>query len=178
MFTIIEQFDVSEVYFIGSVASAIPHTRQPRVHASVATEAFKEKFEGTNVQFGSYSGPSSIITSMTLETADRGVPMCSLVAEIPHYPFLDLPTYPKSMLAMCVALNSVLDIEIDLETLYDATAQVERQLDETMQDNDEFEQLVRTLEEAYDRERSQGDEGLLKRLIDDIDLEGGQGPIE
>ncbi len=172
IFQVAEQFGVSQIYFIGSVASAIPHTREPRVRASVATAALKEHLQGVaNVEFGDYSGPSSLVTSLAHESAQRGLDMWSLVVEIPHYPFLEMPTYPKSMLNICLALNALLDSEIALETLYDASAQVEQQLNETMQENEDFEQLVRKLEQAYDRERSQSDEDLLKRLIDDIDLD-------
>ncbi|MFO7947684.1 MAG: PAC2 family protein [Armatimonadota bacterium] len=176
IFEIAQQFNVSGIYFIGSVAGAIPHTREPRVRATVATEALKKDLQGVaNVEFGDYAGPSGLVTSLADEAAQRGVNMWSLVVEIPHYPFLEMPTYPKSMLNICLALNALLDIEISLETLYDASAQVEQQLNETMQENEDFEQLVRKLEQAYDRERSQSDEDLLKRLIDDIDLEQDEG---
>jgi len=102
--------------------------------------------------------------------------MRSLVVEIPHYPFLEMPTYPRSILKTAGTLDDLLALDLDLTDLDEAAEEADRKLDAVMADNDEFRELVAKLEEAYEYEETPGDERLLRRLIDSIDLE--EGPAE
>lgn len=172
IFALAEEFEVKQVYFIGSVASPIPHTREPRIRASVASAELKAQLADAGVEFTDYKGPASIITSLAHRAAGKGIEMRSLVVEVPHYPFLDMPAYPKSILKAISALSKLLHLDLSLADLYEAADTAEAKLNATAEENDDFKELVTKLEEAYDYEQSSADEDRLRRLIDGIDREG------
>ncbi len=174
IFAVARQFGVQEFYFIGSVSSPIPHTREPRVRASVATEALKEKLKEFDIGFGDYEGPAGLVTYLTMLSVDEGVDMSNLVLEVPHYPFLDMPTYPRSILRAVSVLGRLLDLDIGSSDLVTAADTTEDKLNEAMAENEAFNELVKKLEEAYDSEEAAGDQDLLRRLIEGLDLSGDQ----
>ena len=172
IFAVARQFQVKEFYFVGSVASPIPHTRAPRVHASVPEEALKEKLKEFDLGFGDYEGPAGLVTFLSMLSVDEGIEMSNLVLEVPHYPFLDMPAYPKSILKAVSVLCRLLDLDIGSSDLVAAADRTEDKLNEAMTENEAFNELVKKLEEAYDSEEAAGSEDLLRRLIEGIDLSG------
>lgn len=172
LFQVAEDFGVQEIYFVGSVAGSVPHTREPRVRGSASSQALKAGLDAAGVEYSDYEGPASIVTSLTYQASERGISMRSLVVEVPHYPFLEMSTYPRSILKVASVLNVLLGLELDLTDLQDATEAADAKLNAIMEDHDEFRELVRKLEEAYDSEEPTPDEDLLKRLLDGIDLDG------
>ena len=172
MFGLAEEFGVNQLYFVGSVAGSVPHTREPRLRASVARPDLKAGLDRQTIDFGDYEGPASIVTSLAYHSPDRGIEMRTLVAEVPHYPFLEMSTYPKSILRTTSALNTLLGLDLDLTDLQEATKAADTKLNAIMEENEEFEELVKKLEDAYDDEAASPDDELLKRLLDGVDLEG------
>jgi len=170
LFEVAEEFGVKEVYFTGSVAAALPHTREPRIRASVSDERLKAKLAGLGVGYSEYQGPASITTALSYESRERGLGMRSLVVEVPHYPFVDMPAYPKSILRTTSALNELLNLGLDLEDLRRSSDVVTERLNAIAEENETFRELVAKLEASYDREESDSDQELLKRLMDGIDL--------
>ncbi len=178
IFSIADEMGVRDIYFVGSVASPIPHTREPRITASVADESLKESMEGLEVGFGEYEGPASITTCLAYHSTALELSMRTLVAEVPHYPFLDMPTYPPSILKVTSMLNDLLGLGLDLSDLEASAATAREKLNRLMEENESFRDLVEKLEEAYEYQETSADEQLLRRLIDSIDLEGDAGQTE
>ncbi len=174
IFELAHHFGIEALYFVGSVASPIPHTREPRIRASVSSESLKQDLESAGIAFTEYEGPASVVTSLAYHAEDAAVHMTSLVVEVPHSPFLLMPTYPKSIAKVLSALNWLLGLDLDWADLQDSARVTEAKLDALMTENREFGRIVRKLEEAYDMEEP-GEEELLKRLLDDIELEGPEG---
>ncbi|MFQ6130468.1 MAG: PAC2 family protein [Armatimonadota bacterium] len=175
LFDLAEECGVKEFYFVGSVAGPVPHTREPRIRASVPRQDLKERLGAAGVEFTNYEGPASLVTLLAHQSVDRGIEMRSLVVEIPHYPFLEMPTYPKSILKATSALNTLLGLDLDLSDLRESSAKVDEKLDAVMEDSDEFRELVAKLERAYDYEESAAEEERLRRLIEMIDLGDDEG---
>lgn len=173
IFEVARELEIEEIYFVGSVASPIPHTMPPRLRASMADERLKAGLEDAGVLFGEYEGPASIITSLAYHSTALDIAMRSLVVEIPHYPFLEMPTYPRSILKVTSALNRLLDLDLDLADLQASAADADAKLNALVEDNEEFAELVARLEEAYEYEETPRDEDLLRRLIDSVDLDEG-----
>jgi len=167
-----EEYGTEAIFFIGSVSSPIPHTREPRVRSSVADEALTKTRRHHDVGFSDYEGPASFITFLLTLAAARGIEMRTLVVEVPHYPFLDIPAYPASILRVTSVLAEWLGLDLQLSDLRRATNGLREQLDRLMEENEEFGKVVRRLEESYDAEEVSTDEESLRRLIDKIDLGG------
>lgn len=170
-----QEFGVAEMYFVGSVSSPIPHTREPRVHCSAASHELKEKPEAADAQFTDYSGPGSIVNLISMRSLECGIAMMNLVVEVPHYPFLDMPGYPKSIIRIMSVLGELTGLATDLSGLRRSADQAEAQLQRLMDENSEFKRLVERLEASHDYEEYEADEDLLRRLIDGIDLKGDRG---
>lgn len=172
IFAVCAELQVHDVYFVGSVASPVPHTREPRIRADVSDPALKARIAAAGLDFSDYEGPASVTTVLTYHAADADLAWHNLVVEVPHYPFLDMPTYPHSILAVASALNRLAGLNLDLSDLEEAARVARAKLDALAAENSDFRELVIRLEEAYDQAISQDDEELLRRLIDSVDLEG------
>jgi hypothetical protein len=169
-----EDCGVTDAYFVGSVASPVPHTRQPRVHCSYSSRALRDRRHRPDTGLSEYEGPASFTTYLTQTAEGRGLDLQSIVVEIPHYPFLQIPIYAPAILRVLSILQDLTGIQTDTTGLQSLEAKTMRGLGELMQENQEFAELVGKLEHAYDSEETSEDEKLLRRLIDDIDL----GPTE
>ncbi|MGQ9729651.1 MAG: proteasome assembly chaperone family protein [Candidatus Zipacnadales bacterium] len=178
LFALAERFGVREICFVGSVAAPLPHTREPRMTASMGDASLRERLSGMGIGLANYRGPASLITSLCYHAAERGIEMRSLVVEVPHYPFIEMPAYPRSILKATAALNTLFDLQLDLSDLERAAKSVEERLNAVMEENDSFRQLVQKLEAVHDREELGEDAELLKRLIDSINLGGDGEPSE
>ena len=172
VFGLAHELGIKEFYFVGSVASPLPHTREPRIRASVPGEHLKPALKRVGTDFGDYEGPSSIVTSLAHHAGDRGIEMRVLVVEVPHYPFLDMPAYPRSILKTTSTLSKLLRLDLDLSDLRESADAAEEKLNAVMEENEDFRELVKQLEDDYDQEEPSGDEQRLRRLVDSIDLEG------
>ena len=65
VFELGKEFKVKRIYFIGSVAGPIPHTRETRISCSFSSEKQKVELKNYEVRFTNYEGPASITTLLT-----------------------------------------------------------------------------------------------------------------
>jgi proteasome assembly chaperone (PAC2) family protein len=149
MFAICEDFGVKTIYFIGSVAGLVPHTREPRLFCSVSDRILKETFKHYGVNFTNYEGPASIVTYLTAACRQRGLGMVSLVATIPAYV---QGNNPKCIEAVTKRLAGMLEIDVDLRDMAAVSEAFEKKLVEVIQEQPELAENIRKLEEDYDNE--------------------------
>ena len=169
LFQLIEKFGTREIYFIGSVAGPVPHTREPRISCSVSSEKQKTKLQEYDVRFTNYKGPASITTLLTKLTKDRGIDMVNLVAEIPMYVQTE---NPKGMEAIVKRLIGLLGIDIDLSDLYRMSNEFENNINDAVARQPKLADLVKKLEKDYDKEffgqKEDFEEWLKKQGIDKL----------
>jgi len=149
VFTLCSEFDVRMIYFIGSVAGLVPHTREPRMFCSVSDARLKQDFERYGVQFSNYEGPASIVTYLTASSNKHSLAMTSLVATVPAYVH---GSNPKSIEAVTRRLAGILGLQIELDELRDLGNEFERRLSKVVDEQPELARNVRKLEEDYDNE--------------------------
>ncbi|HOJ32219.1 MAG TPA: PAC2 family protein [Candidatus Hydrogenedentes bacterium] len=152
LFEIAEHYGVSTIWFVGSVAGTVPHTKAPRFFASVSDEKMKELFDRFQLKPSNYEGPASIITHMMTFARDRGIAMGSLVAEIPAYV---QGRNIKCIAAAAEKICAILDIEIDLDDLKIVSQEFDKRLTETAKKRPELAELIRKMELEYDKEQLQ-----------------------
>jgi proteasome assembly chaperone (PAC2) family protein len=116
IFSLCSQFGIKTMYFIGSVAGLVPHTREPRLLCSVSEAKLKETFVRYGVKFANYEGPASFITALTTGAAKHGLSMASLVATIPAYV---QGNNPKCIEAVTRRLAGIFGLQVDLDDLRD-----------------------------------------------------------
>ena len=164
VFSLAEACDVKRIYFIGSVAGVVPHTRQPRLYCSLSDAALKGEFEGYGARFSNYDGPASLVTYLTRQAPSRGVEMAALVAEI--------PAYVQGANPICIAsatrrLAAILGVQLDFAELHAVRHAFDKRLSELVAEREQLAELVRKLEGDYDNEVFDTQMGDLKDWLEE-----------
>jgi len=149
VFALCRQFGVRSVYFIGSVAGLVPHTRDPQFFCSVSDAQMKPRFESYGIKFSDYEGPASVVTYLTTRAKEEGVEMVSIVATVPAYV---QGGNPKCVAAVTRRIAGVLGVRLELDDLQAAADDFERRLTEAVQEQPELAESVTKLEQDYDNE--------------------------
>ena len=157
------EFGVEMIYFIGSVAGLVPHTREPRLFCSVSQAGLKDKFQHYGVKFTNYEGPASIITYLTANCGNRDINMVSLVASIPAYV---QGSNPKCIEAVTRRIAGMLELEINFDDLTSISEEFEKKLHEVVQEQPELENNIHKLEEDYDNDIFNNELGDLKTWLE------------
>lgn len=144
-----EEFNAEVIYFIGSVAGVVPHTRDPRLFASVSRPEVQERIERIGARPSNYEGPASFITHLMHLAGQRGVDLYSLVAEIPAY---IRGSNPRCIEAMVRRLAAILEIQVETEDLRAASDEFERKINRLAAKREELGELIEKLESEYDNE--------------------------
>lgn len=149
IFELVKEFDVKRMYFVGSVAGPIPHTREIRISCSFPSEKQKVELENYDVKFTNYEGPASITTLLTKFSKEKGVEMINFVAEIPIYV---QTKNPKGIKAIVKRLIKLLNIDIDLDELSAMSNEFEKNINELVAKQPKLAEQIKKLEENYDKE--------------------------
>ncbi len=146
---VISEFDVRKVCFAGSVASLIPHTREPHFHSSISDESLKPVLERFDLSPTNYEGPASIVTYLARLSAQRGVEMATVVAEIPAYV---QGKNLKSLESVTRKVAEILDLPLDFDDLKAMADSFSQRLTKTIAERPELADHIRKMEEEYDKE--------------------------
>jgi proteasome assembly chaperone (PAC2) family protein len=149
VFTLCRRFGVRELYFIGSVAGLVPHTRDPRLFCSLSDAGMKPRFEDFGVKFSDYEGPASIVTYLTTRAKEHGLEMVSIVATVPAYV---QGSNPKCIAAVTKRVAGILGVHVETDDLQTTADEFERKLTEVVQEQPELAENVVKLEQDYDNE--------------------------
>ncbi len=163
IFSLCEQFGVKMIYFIGSVAGLVPHTREPRLFCSVSDADLKETFKHYGVKFTNYEGPASIVTHLTANCQKHNLRMVSFVATTPAYV---QGNNPKCIEAVTRRLVGMLELQVKLDDLRTVSDEFEKKLSEIVQEQPELESNIHKLEEDYDNEIFNSEMGDLKKWLE------------
>ncbi len=149
IFAVARQFDVRRIYFIGSVAGLVPHTRRPRMFGSVSAESLRPMLDELGIRPSNYTGPGSLITHLTRRAPEEGLSLMSLVAEIPAY--VDGRNH-RCMEFAIRQLAAILEIPVDLDDLRQLGDLLEERLNEAVKEHEDLAERIRGLESDYDNE--------------------------
>jgi predicted ATP-grasp superfamily ATP-dependent carboligase len=159
-----EAYEVPALWFVGSFAGLVPHSREPRIFTSVSDASLKPRLEACGIRFSDYSGPASFATYLNRQAADRGFPMASLVAELPAYV---QGRNPRAIEAIVKRLAVVLDLTINVDDLRLLGNALEERLNEVVASKPELAEQVRKLEADYDAEVFDTQMGDLQAWLED-----------
>ncbi|MDP6152387.1 MAG: PAC2 family protein [Phycisphaeraceae bacterium] len=149
IFEVASEAKVSRILFVGSVAGTVPHTREPRLFATVSDLKLGAMLGKAGVRPTNYAGPGSFITYLMTHAEQRGFEMASIVAEIPAYL---QGTNPLSIEAVTRRLSIILDLKLDFDAMRGESNAWEIQVSEAVEKDDELAKKIRKLEEQYDDE--------------------------
>ncbi len=164
LFGLGEAFRIRTVYFVGSYAGVVPHTRDPRLYASVSDPEMKAELEPHGFRFTDYEGPAHFATYLTHAAADRGIKMATLVAEIPAY---IQGTNPRCIEAVARTLAGILGIQINTDDLRQTSDGFEAKVNEAIAEKDDLAEMIQKMEAQYDSEMFETQMGDLKDWLED-----------
>ena len=163
IFSLCTQLGIEIIYFIGSVAGLVPHTREPRLFCSVSDVELKETLQHYGVNFTNYEGPASIITYLTANCHKHNLTMATFVATIPAYV---QGNNPRCIEAVTRRMAGILGLEINLDDLRITSDEFEKRLTEVVQDQPELAGNISRLEADYDNEIFNSEMGELRKWIE------------
>jgi predicted ATP-grasp superfamily ATP-dependent carboligase len=149
IFRLCHELRVKSVFFIGSVAGLVPHTRDPMLFCSVSDAQMKPRFESYGMKFSDYQGPASVITYLTTRAKEQDVELASIVATVPAYV---QGANPKCIVAATRRIAGILGIRVDLDDLQASADEFEKKLSEIVQEQPELAENIIKLEQDYDNE--------------------------
>lgn len=140
---------VKRILFMGSFGGTVPHTREPRMYASVSHEHLKPILAENGCKFSDYEGPSGFATLLLSQCAKHGIEMMSIVAEIPGYL---QGINPLSIEAVTRRLSRILNLPVDVNAMRKESNEWELQVTQAVEKDEELAATVRKMEEQYDNE--------------------------
>ncbi len=149
VFHVAKQVGVKTVYFIGSFAGTVPHTREPRLFATVSDPARRPALESMGIKLSNYEGPAGVANHLLSRAADAGLEMINLSAEIPAY---IEGVNAKSIEAVARKLAALLDLPLNFEPLRKTSDRWEKRLNKAVAKKKDLLEHIRKLEEDYDHE--------------------------
>ncbi len=110
------ELGVELVVSLGSLLADVPHTRPAPVTGSASDPDLVERL---GLQTSRYEGPTGIVGVLHDACRKASVPSVSIWAAVPHY--VSLTPSPRAALALCERLASLLEADIELRELEDAS---------------------------------------------------------
>jgi len=162
IFGLCKEFGVKQIYFIGSIAGLVPHTREPWLFCSVSDAELKETLQHYGVKFTDYEGPASFITYLMTSCNAQDISMASIVATVPAYVH---GQNPRCIEAVIRRLGGILELHIELDDLMTISDDFEKRLSEAVQEQPELAGTINKLEEDYDNEIFDSEMGDLKTWL-------------
>jgi len=143
------EFHVTMIYFVGSVAGLVPHTREPEFRGSVSDEQLKPFLQQHGIKLSNYDGPASIVTYLTVLATQKGLDMVTIVAEV--------PAYVQGRNIRCIEaatrkLASMLDVPVDYDELEAMGERFDVTLANLLEERPELAEYIRKMEDDYDKE--------------------------
>jgi proteasome assembly chaperone (PAC2) family protein len=164
IFCLCDDLDVEEIFFIGSVAGPVPHTREPRLFCSASGAHYIEAFKHYGIKYTNYDGPASIVTYLTAHCGDRGLNMVNLVATVPAYV---QGNNPKCIGAVTRRLAGILRVDLDMGLLDAQGEAFEKKLANAVAEQPELAGSIQKLEEDYDNDIFNNEMGDLKDWLEE-----------
>ena len=161
----IQIFEVERVYTIGGYLDYAPHTRVPRVHATVTHKFLQEELRQYDVDFNEYEGPTSIQAYLLSHCQERGIEGIGLWGGTPSY---IQGSYPKVAHAMLCLLSEIWHLPFELGTFEEQLEELESSLHEQIDSSPELADYIKHLEQAYDMGESEQPILGMDTMVDEI----------
>jgi proteasome assembly chaperone (PAC2) family protein len=133
------------VVTLGAMVGLVPHTRPFPVVGSATNPELAERL---GLGQPSYEGPTGVIGTLHDQLDQRGLPVISLRATVPHY--VPAPPNPKATRALLRRLEDLVGTRTGHERFDAEAASWARDVDLAAADDAQVLQYVRRLEQQYD----------------------------
>ncbi|MFP5577650.1 MAG: PAC2 family protein [Acidimicrobiia bacterium] len=154
-------FDASMVVTLGALLAEVPHSRPVNVVGTAYDESVVTRL---GLSPSEYQGPTGILGVLHDRCHTAGVESASLWATVPTY--VPGAPSPKATLALVEKTAELLGEGIVTTDLEIASASYERQIDELVDDDDETQAYVASLEQSHDEQLTVPEPG---ELVEEVE---------
>jgi predicted ATP-grasp superfamily ATP-dependent carboligase len=135
------------VVTLGALLADVPHTRPVNV---VGTTVDHELAARLDLATSRYEGPTGMIGVLADAARRATLPSVSIWAALPHY--VQASPNPRAALALVTKLEELLPLELDTDSLEEASETFDATVAEIVEDDPELVGYVKRLEEEADRD--------------------------
>jgi proteasome assembly chaperone (PAC2) family protein len=139
------ELGVELVVTLGSLLADVPHTRPSPVTGSANDPVLIDQL---GLSASRYEGPTGIVGVLHDACAQAGLPSASLWAAVPHY--VQLTPSPRAAKALVERLATLLDFELDVTELEEASETYVQQVSEAVASDADTATYVEELEQRVD----------------------------
>jgi predicted ATP-grasp superfamily ATP-dependent carboligase len=159
IFTVAEDCNVGTIYYVGSYAGVVPHSRDARLYATSSSKPLRDEMIAKDFRPTSYEGPAGFISHLLHEASNRDIRLSSIVAEIPAYV---QGRNPKCIERVLREISKVFHLELDLSDLTDKSEAFCKEVEKAVLGKEDLTEMVRKLEIDYDKDYMETHMGDLK----------------
>ena len=140
-----ERLDVRQVIGLGSMPMAVPHTRPITMTAHASDSSLIADHQPW---IGEVQVPGSVSNLIEYRMTQHGHESIGFTVHVPHY--LAQTAYPQAAEALLAEISRVAALDIPLQALGTAGAEVYTKISEQVESSTEVAQVVTALERQYD----------------------------
>ena len=119
LLSIVEDFSVVRIYFLGGILDKTPHNREPDIFCSCSSPKLKDEMKGYGVYFSDYEGPGSFGSFLLYLCQQKDIQMVRLTTRSSYYPEFNvmIPRSPRAIRVLVKKLSSLFQLKLDLSDL-------------------------------------------------------------
>jgi predicted ATP-grasp superfamily ATP-dependent carboligase len=154
------ELDVELVVTLGALLADVPHTRPVQV---VGSAGDRELAKRLGISTSRYEGPTGILGVIGDAARRAALPAISIWAALPHY--VQASPNPRAALALVTKLRELLPLQLDTDSLEDATRKFDETVAEVVAEDPDLLGYVERLEAEADRDEAEAeDDNVLANL--------------
>ena len=146
------ELGVEMMVSLGALLADVPHTRPSPVTGSATDPALVEQL---GLSASRYEGPTGIVGVLHDACREEGISSVSIWAAVPHY--VQLTPSPRAAKALCERLGELLEAEIDVSDLDEASEAYAEQVSEAVAADSDTAAYVEELEQRADELEREAD---------------------
>jgi proteasome assembly chaperone (PAC2) family protein len=143
-----QSLEARRLVTLGALITDSVHTRPVPLTGFATDESVRQKLTARSISRSSYEGPTGIVGTLHNICLKAGLPTASVWAATPYY--LGATPNPKSALSLLDTMDDALNLHLNLSELRNVSEEFERQVSLAVRDNDDVQERIRALEQAYD----------------------------
>ncbi len=140
MLDLADHLGIARVVLLGAYLADVLYSRPVRVSGFADPP---EMTDAAGVETSGYEGPTGIVGVLAEKFAERGIPVLSLWAALPHY--ITLGPNPRGALALVQTLVRHVDLPIDQDPLLEEAAEFEDRMGQQVAADPALAEYVREL---------------------------------
>ena len=144
-------FGAFRLYALGGLLAKIPYAREPNMTCTCTSAKIRDEIEQYNVMFSNRKGPATFNQMLMYACQKKGLDGAVFNVRAPYYPEFSIAIAhsPRSIQAALVRLDHLMQLNLNLDEIVEAAADLQSKFDLARQQNTQFNSYIENLEKNY-----------------------------